>query len=86
MPTIAEFYGIKIYIFYDDHAEPHFHAYYGEDEGEISVKTGKLMAGKLPPRVIRLVKEWMKEHKEELAENWKLAEEHRRLKKIDPLK
>lgn len=49
MPTIAEFYGIKIYIFYDDHAEPHFHAYYGENEAEISVKTGKLMAGKLPP-------------------------------------
>lgn len=86
MPIIAEFYGIKIYIFYDDHAEPHFHAYYGGDEGEISVKTGKLIVGKLPPRAMKLVKEWMDKHKKELAENWKLAEEHKRLKKIDPLK
>ena len=86
MPTIAEFYGIKIYIFYDDHAEPHFHAYYGGDEGEISVKTGKLIAGKLPPRAMKLVKEWMKKYKDELVENWKLAEEHKKLKKIKPLK
>ena len=86
MPTISEFYGIKIYIFYDDHAEPHFHAYYGGDEAEYSVKTEKLIAGKLPPRAMKLVKEWMKTHKEELAENWKRAEEHKKLKKIDPLK
>lgn len=86
MPIIAEFYGIKIYIFYDDHAEPHFHAYYGGDEGEFSVKTGKLIVGKLPPRAMKLVKEWMNKHKKELTENWKLAEEHKRLKKIDPLK
>lgn len=86
MPIIAEFYGIKIYIFYDDHAEPHFHAYYGGDEGEISVRNGKLINGKLPPRASRLIKEWMNDHKEELAKNWKLAEEHKRLEKIDPLK
>jgi len=86
MPTIAEFYGIKIYIFYDDHAEPHFHAYYGEYEGEVSVKSGKLIAGKLPPRAIKLVKEWMIKHKNELVENWELAEKHERLKKIEPLK
>ncbi len=86
MPTISEFYGIKIYIFYDDHSEPHFHAYYGGDEGEISVKTGKLMVGKLPPRAMKLVKEWIRIHKEELSKNWKLAEEHKKLRKIDPLK
>lgn len=35
---------------------------------------------------MKLVKEWMQNHKEELAENWRLAEEHKKLKKIDPLK
>jgi hypothetical protein len=35
---------------------------------------------------MRLIKDWMKEHKKELAENWKLAEEHKKLKKIEPLK
>ena len=32
MPKISEFYGIAIYMFYSDHAPPHFHAYYGEHE------------------------------------------------------
>lgn len=86
MLTISEFYGIKIYIFYDDHKEPHLHAYYGEFEGEISINTGKLIKGELTPRAMKLVKEWMEEHKEELRENWKLAEEHKKLKKVDPLK
>lgn len=86
MPSISEFYGIKIFIYYDDHAEPHFHAHYGENEGKISVKNGKLIAGKLPSRAMRLIKEWMKEHKEDLRNNWKLAEEHKKLKMIKPLK
>ena len=85
MPTISQFYGIKIYIFFDDHNEPHFHAYYGEHEVEISIKTGKIIVGKLPPNAIKLVKIWMREHKSELLENWKLAEEHKKLKSIVPL-
>ena len=79
-------YVLKIYIFYDDHAEPHFHAYYGETEGKILVKNGKLLAGKLPPRAMKLVKDLMKDHKGELEENWKLVEKHKKLKKIQPLK
>ena len=86
MPVISEFYGIKIYIFYDDHAEPHFHAYYGGNESEISIKTGKLIKGKLPPRAMKLVREWIEYHKKELIKNWKLAEEHKKLIKVEPLK
>jgi hypothetical protein len=85
MPTISQFYGIKIYIFYDDHNEPHFHAYYGKDEAEISVKFGNIIAGRLPKNAIRLVSKWMEMHKEELLEDWNLAKQHKKLKSIDPL-
>ena len=85
MPIISQFYGIRIYIFYDDHNEPHFHAYYGDEEAEFSIKTGNLIVGKLPRRAINLVKAWLEEHKKELLENWELATEHKLLKKIDPL-
>ena len=30
MPTISEFYGIEIGMFYNDHLPPHFHAKYAE--------------------------------------------------------
>ena len=85
MPTICQFYGIKIYIFFDDHNEPHFHAYYAEYEVEISIKTGRVIGGKLPPSARKLVNQWMKEHTEELLENWKLGKEHKKLKSIKPL-
>lgn len=85
MPTISQFYGIKIYIFYDNHNEPHFHAYYAEYEAEISVKTGSLIVGSLPQHARKLVKEWMEKHKEELLEDWNLAREHKKLKSIAPL-
>jgi hypothetical protein len=32
MPTISEFFGILILMYYSDHAPPHFHARYGDDE------------------------------------------------------
>jgi len=85
VPIVAEFYGIKIYIYYDDHAEPHFHAFYSEYEAKISIKAGELIAGKLPNRARKLIREWMKEHEKELLANWRRAEEHKALKNIEPL-
>jgi len=32
MPEISRFLGIIIAMFYKDHAPPHFHAIYGEEE------------------------------------------------------
>lgn len=86
MPNISQFYGIKIYIFYDDHNEPHFHAYYAEDRAEISIRSGEILDGSLPPYAMKLVKEWVKEHRNELEVDWNLARDHKRLKKIEPLK
>lgn len=30
MPRIAEFFGIFIYMYFEDHSPPHFHAIYGD--------------------------------------------------------
>lgn len=48
MPEISRFYGIIIYILYNDHNPPHFHAKYGKDKAVFSIKELKLMKGKLP--------------------------------------
>ena len=32
MPIISKFFGIVIYMYWKDHAPPHFHAKYGDDE------------------------------------------------------
>jgi len=32
MPCVSEFFGIAIYMYFNDHSPPHFHAEYGESE------------------------------------------------------
>ena len=85
MPEISRFLGIIIYIYYNEHNPPHFHAEYGKYNAAFSIENLKLIQGKLPPRVISLVLEWAFLHRSELMENWNLAQEKTTLKKIKGL-
>ena len=85
MPEICRFLGIIISMYYKEHAPPHFHAKYGGQRAAFSINELKLIEGNLPKRIVSLVLEWAFEHRDELMEDWKLAEEHEDLKKIDPL-
>jgi hypothetical protein len=44
-----------------------------------------IIEGQLPKRVIALVLEWAFEHRDELMEDWRLAEANKPLRKIEPL-
>lgn len=85
MPTISAFYGILIQMFWNDHAPPHFHALYAEDEVLINIQTLEIMAGQMPRRALALVLEWAQEHRSELMEDWNLCEQKQQPKKILPL-
>ncbi|MCG6656227.1 DUF4160 domain-containing protein [Halomonas campisalis] len=85
MPTISAFFGILIRMYYDDHNPPHFHAYYGEHEAIITIQTLEVMEGRLPKRALAMVLEWAVDHRQELLEDWCLAEQHQPLNKIPPL-
>jgi hypothetical protein len=86
MPEISRFFGILIKMFFDDHNPPHFHAFYGEDQVLVDIRTLSVFAGSLPPRALGLVIEWATLHREELLENWRRAGNHEPLVGIDPLK
>lgn len=58
MPTICEFFGIVIRMYYDDHNPPHFHAYYGGEQAIFSIETRELMEGSLSRRAKAMVLEW----------------------------
>lgn len=45
MPRISNFYGIAVYMYYEDHAPPHFHAIYGEHEAVMEIATGEMLEG-----------------------------------------
>ena len=85
MPEISRFLGIVISMHYRDHAPPHFHARYGDEEATFSINELKLTDGKLPKRVVSYILEWAFEHRTELLENWRRVENRNPLQKIEPL-
>ena len=84
MPEICRFLGIIIRMYYRDHAPPHFHAEYGEYEITVEIKTG-IVSGQFPRRALSAVLEWYELHKEELLQDWRLAEQRKPLNLIEPL-
>jgi hypothetical protein len=67
MPRIRTFYGIVVTTYSADHAPPHFHARYGECEAQIAIDTGSPLAGELPTRALRVVREWSRLHQANYA-------------------
>jgi len=85
MPEISRFYGIIIYMFFLDHNPPHFHVKYQNYEATINIEDG-IVKGELPRRALNLIFEWLDLHKDELMENWRLLEQRKPFKKVEPLK
>jgi hypothetical protein len=86
MPRISVFYGIAIYMYWNEghHARPHFHARYGGGAASIDFD-GNPIAGSLPARALTLVAEWARLHRDELQTNWTRARDGGPLEQIDPL-
>ncbi len=85
MPRISYFYGIGIYLYYADHAPPHFHAVYAQFDAEIDIRTRAVLAGKVPSRALRLVQEWAERYEAELMDNWERARRKEPLRDLPPL-
>ena len=85
MPRICYFLGISIYMYWNEHIPPHFHAVYGDYGAIISIETGEVTQGKFPRKASQLVKEWTELYRQELLENWERARSEQELNKIPPL-
>ena len=58
---------------------------YGKAEALIVIGDGSLYAGSLPPRALRMVRQWRRLHVEELQRAWQLASAHQDPGTIEPL-
>ncbi|OAI06149.1 DUF4160 domain-containing protein [Methylomonas methanica] len=82
MPIISYFFGIYIRMYHDDHNPPHFHVEYQGHEALIAIETGEVLAGSLPNKALKLVREWAIEHQSELLIDWQYAIELKPLQRI----
>ena len=85
MPQLSSFYGIIIFMNFQDHAPAHFHAWYGDYKISVSIVDG-VVKGEMPARALRMILEWLDLHREELLENWKRAQAGTMVERIAPLK
>lgn len=85
MPEVSRFLGIIISFYYDEHNPPHFHVKYNEYRATFLINELKIQDGFLPKRVISLVLEWAFEHRDELVQDWELAQNGKVPNKIEPL-
>lgn len=86
MPVLSRFYGIiiKMYFLGREHNPPHVHIMYNEETFSITIKEMIILDGEQnpTPRVLSMVKEWIKLHQNELLDMWDSQELH----EIEPLK
>lgn len=72
-------------MFFEEHDPPHLHAEYQGSKAVFDF-TGNILKGTLNSRTaIKLVREWIDLHVEELEEDWNLARAGKEIKKIEPL-
>ncbi|CAN2049953.1 DUF4160 domain-containing protein [Candidatus Magnetomoraceae bacterium gMMP-1] len=70
MPRIAFFFGISIYMYLDDHDIPHCHGICGDYAASFAIKDGEILAGQMPPKQDKKIREWILTNQEELMEKW----------------
>ncbi len=85
MPVISSFYGIRIRMFWDDHAPPHFHVVYSEYEMEVGISPILVLEGDAPQRVKSMALEWAALHQQELMDDWERCRHAQRPLPIAPL-
>jgi hypothetical protein len=85
MPIVSMFFGIIIRMYYQEHNPPHIHAEYQGSKALLDFR-GNIMKGDLCSKTaLRLVREWIDLHLDELNDDWELARSGNEIKQITPL-
>jgi hypothetical protein len=85
MPSVCQFFGIMIYMYYNDHSPPHFHAEYAGSEVLIDIQTLRAISGNILRRAHAMAIEWADRNRTELMANWERVRNGDRLMQIEPL-
>ena len=70
MPTIVEFDGIKLCMYAEDHAPPHFHILFAEHEATVRISDLEVTGGSVPRVAMRKALAWATDNQASLALRW----------------
>ena len=70
-PQLIEKNGVTVYIYGREHLPPHVHAFSGDDEALVNIRTGEIFEGHISNKKLRVVQQWLNE-----GENRELVEQN----------
>jgi hypothetical protein len=76
MAKLAIVDGVKLYMYSNDHAPPHFHALIAEHHAVIDLEELAMVRGHLPRVKLRAVLAWATPRRAQLREAWSLTQAH----------
>ena len=82
MPVVAEFDGVRIMFYANEHPPPHFHAYYAEHRASIDIATLRVVEGFLPVAKRRIVLHWAASRQAALFEAFLLTTSQEKVERI----
>ena len=88
MPTISMFYGILVAMLFEDndrHNLPHIHVRYSGEKASVAIEDGRVLAGSIPGKQLKMLQAWIEIHKDELFADWELAVAGEQPYRIAPL-
>lgn len=71
MPKLTSIEGVDIYMYFKDHAPPHVHAFYGDDEVLVVIRDASVYAGSIPHNKMFHVNRYIADHIDDLLARWK---------------
>jgi hypothetical protein len=85
VPVISTFFGIVIRMYYQEHEPAHVHAEY-QGQAAVFDFAGNMLRGRIRSgTAVRLIREWLAQHRPELETNWANMKSGRALERIAPL-
>ena len=88
MPTISMFYGILVSIYFEEserHHRPHVHVRYSGQKASIAIEDGRVLAGDIPAKQLKMVQAWIEIHQDELFADWEMARNGEQPFRVAPL-
>ena len=87
MPTISQFHGITVMMFYEDHDPPHFHARHAGFKAKFAIADLSVLSSKgdLRTRDVARIRSWGRANQTALVENWFRCQRGEPVRKIEGL-
>jgi hypothetical protein len=70
MPTVKDFGGYKIALYFEDHPPPHVHVIGRDFEAKVRIADAEVFVGEIPPRHRSEALSWISANREKLMAKW----------------